>query len=140
MRMTTMLALLALAAAAACQTTLRVEVNDIHSDDGLVLLSLFAGAEGFPTQPAKAYRQARAGIEDGRCVIELADIPPGEYAISIMHDENNNDYMDSNWLGIPQEGWGASNDPKVTFGPPKWSDSFFVVSGERITVPITMRY
>jgi uncharacterized protein (DUF2141 family) len=58
---------------------------------------------------------------------KISDIPYGDYGIALFHDENKNGKMDKNFLGIPQEPYGFSNNMRVTFGPPSWDKSKFVV-------------
>ncbi len=70
----------------------------------------------------------------------LENMPPGEYAISLLHDENDNEKMDTGLMGIPKEGYGASNDAKVTFGPPKFADARFPLTQNQTTIRIKMRY
>jgi uncharacterized protein (DUF2141 family) len=54
-----------------------------------------------------------------RC--DFLDIPAGTYTLVIVHDENMSSKLDTNWLGIPTEGYGFSNDAKVMLGPPSFS-------------------
>jgi uncharacterized protein (DUF2141 family) len=60
---------------------------------------------------------------------KISDIPYGDYGIAIFQDENKNGKIDKNFLGIPQEPYGFSNNMRVTFGPPSWDKSKFVVKG-----------
>jgi uncharacterized protein (DUF2141 family) len=120
--------------------TLTVQVYNLRSQQGTVRLSLFRSAEGFPGDPSKVFRQAAGSIENGVCTLVLGDLPPGEYAISLLHDENNNLKMDTRLIGIPKEGYGASNDARVTFGPPRYEDARFVLKGNPQTLRIKMRY
>ena len=52
------------------------------------------------------------------------------YAIRYFHDENNNDELDTNFIGIPKEGFGFSNDAFGKFGPKKFKEWLFEVSGD----------
>ena len=66
------------------------------------------------------------------------DLTPGDYAIELFHDENGNGKLDT-FLGIPTEGFGASNDAPEKFGPPKYADARFTVTGDQ-TLTIHMVY
>ena len=66
-----------------------------------------------------------AKIENGKAHVEFTELPFGEYAISAYHDEDTDQELDTNWLGIPKEGTGASNDAKGKMGPPKYEDAKF---------------
>ena len=65
------------------------------------------------------------------------NIPEGTYAVSIFHDENNNDKLDSNFIGIPKEDYGCSNNAKGFMGPPKWKDAKFELNSDK-TITITL--
>lgn len=108
--------------------TLKIEVGGLRSADGKVLIALYRGSDGFPGEHGKAFRAAVTRIAGDRASVELRDLPPGEYAFALVHDENGNDVLDKNWLGIPKEGFGASNDASGRFGPPKYRDAKFTVT------------
>jgi len=61
----------------------------------------------------------------GTTVLEVPELPPGEYAIQAFHDANGNDELDRGLFGIPKEGVGFSRDAKIVFSPPKWKDARF---------------
>ncbi len=67
---------------------------------------------------------------EARCDFE--DILPGTYALAVIHDENMNGKLDTNWLGIPIEGYGFSNDAKGLFGAPSFSAARFPYDGGTI--------
>ncbi len=73
-------------------------------------------------------------------VVVFESLPPGEYAISVFHDENKNGKMDSNFFGIPKEGVGASNDAKGQLGPPHDKDAKFNFTGNTQSIIINMIY
>ncbi|MFK7862759.1 MAG: DUF2141 domain-containing protein [Pseudohongiellaceae bacterium] len=54
--------------------------------------------------------------------VTLHDLPEGDYAVKLFHDANDNGEMDSNLIGIPQEGYGFSNNGGA-FGPSSYSDA-----------------
>jgi len=58
--------------------------------------------------------------------LHINDLPEGQYALAIYHDENGNDELDTNWLGIPKEPIGFSNSKMRTFGPPGFEDCAFL--------------
>jgi uncharacterized protein (DUF2141 family) len=103
--------------------SLTVEITGLKDDVGTVHASLYASADGFPTRPAKALRQADAPISGGAARIVFPGLPPGGYAVAAYHDENGNGKLDTGFLGIPTEGLGASNDAKGFMGPPGFDDA-----------------
>ena len=111
--------------------TLDVEIQGI-SEGGVLHLAIYSSKEAFESdrgdKPA-----LQAGIEAG--VVEKIDkgtykgsfeIPPGTYAIGVYVDENENEKLDTNFLGIPKEQFGFSNNAKA-FGIPKFEAASFVV-------------
>jgi uncharacterized protein (DUF2141 family) len=77
---------------------------------------------------AKTTRRMNANKGDLKIVIQ--DLPAGNYAIASYHDENGNGKLDTNALGMPEEGYGFSNDARGTFGPPKFSEAVFEFDGK----------
>lgn len=53
-------------------------------------------------------------------------VPCGEMAIGAFHDEDSNGKVTTNFVGIPKEGLGTSNNPRSRFGPPSFSDAKFL--------------
>ena len=74
-------------------------------------------------------------ITDGKSSVVFENIPSGEYAIICYHDENSNKRMDFMDNGMPKENYGTSNNP-LSFGPPNYEESKFVVKNEAISLEI----
>lgn len=64
----------------------------------------------------------------------------GSYAIALFHDENKNNKMDSNLIGMPTEGYGFSNNPPRSMGPAKYEDTIFAVDKPDVSMEIKMIY
>jgi uncharacterized protein (DUF2141 family) len=121
--------------------TLAVTISGLRSDEGHVRLLLFAGAGGFPGEPARAARRSTLPIKGRSARVVFEGLPVGEYAISVIHDENDNEALDTGLFGIPSEGFGASNNPKVRRGPPRFAEASFRVEPDAIAVQmIRLRY
>ena len=73
-----------------------------------------------------------------RCDFE--DIPPGTYAMAVVHDENMNGKLDTNWMGIPTEGYGFSNDAKALLGAASFSAASFLYDGRNIDLTMRLNY
>jgi uncharacterized protein (DUF2141 family) len=65
-------------------------------------------------------------------------LPKGKYAISIFHDTNEDGELSTNFIGIPKEPYGFSNNPKAKFGPPSFEQSLFefVEDGQVIEIEL----
>ena len=120
---------------------LTITITNLRNDKGHVLLSLFKDGEGFPADPAKAFRREKVVISGKKVVIRFAGIPTGSYAIGILHDENGDMKMNTNWLGLPLEGYGFSNNVMGAFGPPAYNRaSFKHVAGQSTLIEIRTKY
>jgi uncharacterized protein (DUF2141 family) len=73
----------------------------------------------------------------GKAVVTFKDIAPGTYGIIIFHDKNDNNKMDFELNGMPIENYGASNNV-MSFGPPKWTDLKFEVTGKDLAMEIRL--
>lgn len=123
------------------QTNLvRVEVEGFRNDKGQVFCALYSSPVGFPKDSRKAIARTKSLISDKRGVCEFSGIEPGTYAVSVFHDENSNGKLDTNFLGIPREGVGASNDAKGHLGPPKFDAAAFHFAGGKLNLKITVQY
>jgi uncharacterized protein (DUF2141 family) len=120
--------------------TVSLDVTGLRSSSGTVRCALYSSAEGFPKDPSKAVARGTAAIKDKHAVCEFTNVAPGTYAASFIHDENNNGKLDTNWLGIPKEGYGASNNARGSMGPPKFGDARFIYRGGALTLKLTTQY
>lgn len=120
--------------------TIHVAIDGLHTDKGHVICSLYSSAEGFPKNDRKAIAHSKSLIANRHADCEFSGIQPGTYAISVFHDENSNGRLDTNFLGIPREGVGASNDARGHFGPPSFHDASFVYAGGSMDVKIVIAY
>ena len=105
--------------------TLIVEINSFRNDDGKVAISIHNGDDGFPGGEETMVQAKYASIQDGKAIAEFDNLPFEEYAVSAYHDENANEELDTNWIGIPKEGTAASNNARGKMGPPKYEDAKF---------------
>lgn len=129
--------------AQACQgkTGLRVEAAGLRQPKGQLMCSLYDSQQGFPGDASAAIALAQASVgPDGACC-EFGARPAGTYAVAVMHDVDGNQVLTKNGLGIPQEGFGASNDAK-NHGtrPPVFEEAAFAHAGGDEIVELRMRY
>lgn len=110
---------------------LDIEVRGLRSDQGKLFVAVHHAQEGvkFPDAAgmvAGLWRQATKGT----LRFSLPDLPPGRYAVNAFHDENGNEKLDANLLGVPTEGYGFGNDAAGSFGPPAFDDAAVTVGGD----------
>lgn len=111
------------------QNTIEVEVTNFGSNQGLAFIGLYNAEDSFLEQE---YKGAKVEIKNKKAVLSFTDIPDGIYAVSVFHDEDQNGELTTNFLGIPTERYGASNNAKGVFGPPAWENAKFEVSSGAI--------
>jgi len=70
-------------------------------------------------------------ISSKSIVVTFKDLPEGEYAVKVFHDENENKELDTNFIGIPNEAYGFSNNARGAFGPPNWKDAKFNLTRDK---------
>jgi uncharacterized protein (DUF2141 family) len=120
--------------------TLVVEMTGFRNDQGNVSVALFNQGQAYPKSPEKAVAIIYSRIVNKKASATFDQLPAGEYAVSVYHDENNNKKMDTNIFGIPKEGVGASNDARGHFGPPKYQDAKFYFDGTTKSISIRIVY
>ena len=125
---------------APAEKVIHVEISGLRNDKGQMLCALFSSAEAFPKKPEKAVARLTSKIGERRAICGFGGVAAGTYAVSVVHDENSNGKMDTNFLGMPREGVGASNDAKGHMGPPKFSAASFGYHGGRLDLKIHMNY
>ncbi len=104
------------------QSRLKIEITGLRSSEGEICLELF-GADN------QLLKSKTATIKDNKCTVVIENLENAEYAVRYIHDENSNGELDTNWIGIPKEGYGFSNDAYGIFGPKDFKAWLFVVNG-----------
>ena len=116
--------------------SLTVSIKNISSDKGTLRVGIFNSQTDFLKK--QLYGQIIKS-KSGDMKVVFENIPVGAYAISIIHDENENGELDSNLFGIPNEGFGFSNDAMGTFGPPSFEKASFNLK-ENSTMTVNLKY
>jgi uncharacterized protein (DUF2141 family) len=120
--------------------SIKVIVIGLRSNDGEVDCALFKSADGFPGDSSKAFKTVKSKIENQQATCVFVGVPPGDYAVSEFHDENGNGKLDTNFIGMPKEGVGASNDAAGHMGPPKFDAARFKFDGSYGVMTIHTKY
>ncbi len=112
-----------------------VNISNFDSNEGKVMVALYDSEATF----LKTLKKGMTGvIENKTSTVTFKNIPDGIYAISVFHDEDNNGKLETNFMGIPKEDTGTSNNAPARFGPPKWKDARFIMQGKSITLHIKL--
>jgi uncharacterized protein (DUF2141 family) len=103
------------------QNKLSITVEGVKTSNGKISVALYDRSEGF-LKFDKVFKADSIKARKGVTSIEIHDLPGGEYALAVFHDENGNDELDTNWLGIPTESVGFSRARMKAFGPPSFRE------------------
>lgn len=119
------------------QATLEVTITGVKPGKGNIRVGLFE-KDNFLKAPVDG-KETRA---DGTSVVvRFENVRNGNYAVSVIHDANENGDLDKTKLGIPKEGFAFSNNAMGKKGPPSFDKAQFEVSGASlIRQELTMRY
>lgn len=129
--------MLASAAPPAATTSVEVTVTDLRNHKGVVRACMTTEAKGWPNS-CKGHEKVVPAAD--RVHFTFTNVPPGHYAIALLHDENSNGKADLAMGMMPKEGFGFSRDAKVRMGPPKFRNAGFDVGSEKVSQTIRMRY
>jgi uncharacterized protein (DUF2141 family) len=122
------------------ESVIHLQIAGLRNDKGVVLCALYSSPDGFPQKSEKAIAHDKSEISEHHATCRFSGVIPGRYAVSVFHDENSNGKLDTNFMGIPREGVGASNNAKGHFGPPKFDAAAFQFPGGRVDLNITIMY
>jgi len=103
------------------QNKLSITVEGVKTSSGMISVAVYNKSEGF-LKFDEVYKSNSTRALKGTTQIDIDGLPEGEYALAIFHDENGNNELDTNWLGIPKESIGFSRGRMKTFGPPSFRE------------------
>ncbi|WP_445731217.1 DUF2141 domain-containing protein [Mariniflexile sp.] len=112
-----------------------VTISNLKNNNGKVFVALYNSESSFLN---KGIKRDIVKIKNNSCKVTFEDVANGTYAVSMFHDENDNGKMDTNFLGIPKEDYGCSNNAKGFMGPPKWEDAKFEINNQSINQHIKL--
>ena len=114
------------------QSSLTVEITGLENNKGQVIVNLLDSNE-------KDLSDLKTSIINKKSKVTFRNLKDGLYAVRFIHDENRNNEFDTNFIGIPKEGFGFSNNAIGRFGPLDFSEWLFEVKGNT-TIKITAKY
>jgi uncharacterized protein (DUF2141 family) len=120
---------------------IHIEILNIKNSTGSVACALFESSVGFPTEYLRyATNIMSIKVRDKQARCDFQNIPPGTYALAVIHDENMNGKLDTKFIGIPKEGYGFSNDATALLGAPSFSAASFSYDGQDLDLTISLHY
>lgn len=118
-----------------------MEIPNIENSTGTVACALFESPEGFPTEFLhSATHIMMMQIRDTKARCSFLDIPPGTYALAVIHDENMDGKLNTNFLGIPTEGYGFSSGAEAGMSAPSFEAASFSYDGQNLDLTIRLDY
>ena len=118
-----------------------VNVSALRNDDGTVRCFLYNDGTDFPDSVTHVIAKAVALPDAHAASCVFGGVAQNhDYAIVILHDENNDNVFQKNALGMPQEGYGFSNNAKARFSAPSYDDCKFHFATGALALPIAMQY
>jgi uncharacterized protein (DUF2141 family) len=121
-------------------TSIQIEITGVRNANGHILIALFSNEKGFPDKSDKAFKKLRIPAQKGTVKGTFTAVPAGTYAYGVIHDENDNQKLDTGFFGIPKEGFVFSRNAMGTVGPPSFSDAAFKVENASITHSLKISY
>ena len=118
---------------------LQFHIQTFQNTNGQLVAALFNTSANYSNNII--YKSLFSPIDSIIIDIAFDSIPPGEYSFSCFHDANSNNVLNQNIFGLPTEGYGFSNNPGLTFGPPPFSQiKFNVLPSDTITLNVNLIY
>ena len=115
---------------------LTIKISNIEKLKGEIKIGVFNNESNFLKEGA-SIKNYTVKVDKNTAVLTITDLPKGEYAISMYHDENMDKKMNTNFIGIPKESYGFSNNIQPRMSAPKYKDCKFSFS-ENTTLQIKL--
>jgi len=100
------------------ENNLTVNISGIDEIKGNLFVYLYSQSDGFPTNLKKAVNYKEVKVSSKNIKVQFYNINNGNYAVSVYHDLNSNNKIETNFWGIPKEPVGVSNNVESNLGPP----------------------
>lgn len=114
-----------------------IHVTGLRNNKGVVVCTLCSSPEGYPND-CKNQETVKAPIASQKAACVFPHKAPGDYAATIFHDEDSDGKFKRNFLGIPKEGFGFSNNYRPTVRAPTWDEGKFNFAGGQGAITINI--
>lgn len=118
---------------------LDIGIDGLRSAKGDILVCLTRDPGHFPDCSGDPARRTLRIVAGAAGSAHIDGVAPGDYALSLIHDENGNGRLDTR-LGIPREGVGFSRNPRLVFGPPSFASARFAIPAGGAREAVTIKY
>lgn len=110
--------------------TLTIVVDGARNSRGVIGVLVFNSERGWPENVSAAFRRFAVPAQMGSNTLVISGLPPGEYGVVVLHDENKNMKLDRTWYGRPKEQWGMSNNPPAHMSAPSFNAARFSLQND----------
>lgn len=120
---------------------LTVIIDGITNQKGEICLGLYGSSKGFPMNTKNVLQSACIKPTNNTLTYDFVSLKPGNYAVAVIDDQNGDHKLNTDFFGIPREGFGISRNPKVSVltGTPKFHNASVFVYRHQ-TIKILMKY
>jgi uncharacterized protein (DUF2141 family) len=127
--------------ATAAQGTLQIKISNIENGSGTLYIAILNAPENWlqsdaGARPFRDMTQVVSGTGD--VLLNIEDLPPGKYAISLFQDLDGDAELATNMVGFPKEPFGFSA-PMGKFGPPSFEEAAIDLPGGSVSVAIALQ-
>ena len=119
--------------------TLTVRVDQFPNGKGSAGIAVWKGPRGFPEGIEHAVATTYVRVENGTATARFEQLAPGPYAVTVFHDQNDNRRFDKNWVGVPREPWGVSNNARPRLRAPTFEEARIELAAGEQLVRISVR-
>ncbi len=128
------------AVSAAGDPNLRVIATNVQSDAGQIIVWVYDNKDDWLSDRYRTFKNVKvAGKRVGDSVTLELLLPPGEYALSVFHDLDNDTKLKRNFIGLPKEPAALSNNPRPKFGPPRYKDAVFSIGDQLVEQKLALQ-
>ncbi len=117
---------------------IKISLEGLKEESGSIALMIFNKEDGFPDDRSKAVLKRQVKLNGKIKEIEIPELPAGRYAISLIHDVNNNEKLDKNLMGIPTEPFGFSGNKSIFKGLPSFDEAAFELNAAEVECKIEL--
>jgi uncharacterized protein (DUF2141 family) len=117
--------------------TLNIKISGFENDLGDCWFALDNSKEVYESK-GSVFMGKILPIINRSVYVKLDSLEYGKYAIRVFHDENGNGKLDLNFLGMPIEDYGYSNNVSAWFGPPRWEKALFIFNQSKMNIEISV--
>lgn len=118
---------------------LTISIENVERSKGSMYVAIYDDAARFLEDGANPYGKIIPLTKASNCTVTFDDLPFGQYAIAVFHDQNENGKLDRNLFGIPTEPYAFSNNPTVKWSSPTFAEASIKFGESRKNIRVELR-